>query len=226
MAKKYYAVQKGRHRGIFETWAACEKEVKGVGGAIYKSFSSKAEAEAFLEKDGYDKARHKNDRKGKVAKEPRKNPSKESPTPIRDPHDTCDLFAYIDGSYESSTGVVGYGGIIVHGSKEVPFSFGTKERKYSQYWNVAGELLAARYVMEYALNENVASCSIYYDYKGIEMWATKRWKANNPLTKEYTLFAEQVLQRVHVHFYKVAAHTGVAYNEWADALAKEGTLKG
>ena len=40
MGKKYYAVREGRVRGIYDSWAACERQVKGYGGAIYKSFMS------------------------------------------------------------------------------------------------------------------------------------------------------------------------------------------
>ena len=38
MAKKFYAVRNGRVPGVYMTWADCEKQVKGFGGAIYKSF--------------------------------------------------------------------------------------------------------------------------------------------------------------------------------------------
>ncbi len=44
--KKYYVVWSGRKTGIFNTWAECEKQVKGFQGARFKSFESKAEAEA------------------------------------------------------------------------------------------------------------------------------------------------------------------------------------
>lgn len=45
MAKKYYVVWEGREPGIYDNWAECEAQVKGVAGAIYKSFKSLAEAE-------------------------------------------------------------------------------------------------------------------------------------------------------------------------------------
>ena len=45
---KYYAVRKGRQTGIFTTWDAAEKQVKGYPGAKYKSFKVKSEAEQFL----------------------------------------------------------------------------------------------------------------------------------------------------------------------------------
>ncbi|MFR1902628.1 MAG: viroplasmin family protein [Veillonella sp.] len=52
MAKKYYAVRQGRVPGVYATWADCEKQVKGFGGAIYKSFPTEAEARAFVEDSG------------------------------------------------------------------------------------------------------------------------------------------------------------------------------
>lgn len=49
MAKvKYYAVIKGRRTGIFTSWSQCEQQVKGFSGAIYKSFSTRGEAEAAI----------------------------------------------------------------------------------------------------------------------------------------------------------------------------------
>lgn len=45
---KYYVVWKGRRRGIFPSWAECEKQVKGFPGAAYKAFSTVAEARAAL----------------------------------------------------------------------------------------------------------------------------------------------------------------------------------
>lgn len=51
MAKnKFYAVRKGRQTGIFTTWPDTQKQVLGFPGAEYKSFTSKEEAEAFLDK--------------------------------------------------------------------------------------------------------------------------------------------------------------------------------
>lgn len=45
---KYYAVKKGKNVGVVTSWEACEKLVKGFKGAVYKSFSKKEDAEAFI----------------------------------------------------------------------------------------------------------------------------------------------------------------------------------
>ena len=48
MAKKYYAVKKGRKTGVFETWDECKQSVSGFSGAAYKSFTTREEASAFV----------------------------------------------------------------------------------------------------------------------------------------------------------------------------------
>ena len=55
MAKqKFYVVWKGRKPGIYTSWAECEAQVKGFAGAEYKSFGSRAAAEAAYRKDYQD----------------------------------------------------------------------------------------------------------------------------------------------------------------------------
>ena len=46
MAKKqkFYVVWKGKHPGIFESWADCKAQIDGVKGAQYKSFATFEEA--------------------------------------------------------------------------------------------------------------------------------------------------------------------------------------
>ena len=54
MAKaNFYVVWQGRETGVFESWAACEQQVKGVA-AKYKGFATRAEAEKALA-EGADK---------------------------------------------------------------------------------------------------------------------------------------------------------------------------
>lgn len=48
MAQKYYAVRKGKQPGIYRTWAETQRQVSGFSQAQYKSFTTKAAAEAFM----------------------------------------------------------------------------------------------------------------------------------------------------------------------------------
>ena len=49
----FYVVWQGRETGVFESWAACEQQVKGIA-AKYKGFATRAEAEKALT-EGADK---------------------------------------------------------------------------------------------------------------------------------------------------------------------------
>ena len=48
MAKKYYAVKRGRKTGLFTVWAECAAQVQGFQGAVYKGFMTEAEARDWL----------------------------------------------------------------------------------------------------------------------------------------------------------------------------------
>ena len=48
MAQKFYAVKQGRKTGLFTTWDDCKAQVQGYSGAVYKSFPTLAEAQAYL----------------------------------------------------------------------------------------------------------------------------------------------------------------------------------
>lgn len=223
MAKKYYAVHQGKTPGVYSTWDECKKQVDGYSGAKYKSFKTKEEAENFAKfgkTSEVVKPKRKTSSVSVKAKAKKELRGKEAA--IR--QDECEIFAYIDGSFEKRLNRVGYGGIIIHDGKEIPFSKGTEDEEFTAYWNISGELLAAVEVMKYALKHGVKSCALYYDCQGIEMWGTGKWKTNNKLTRSYANFAKKVQEEVKIEFHKVAAHTGVKYNEMADRLAKNGLI--
>ncbi len=55
MAKqKFYVVWEGRKPGIYTDWNECKKQVDGVAQAKYKSFESRAEADAALKANYWD----------------------------------------------------------------------------------------------------------------------------------------------------------------------------
>ncbi len=234
MAKKYYAVRVGHNPGIYLTWSDCEMQVKGFPGAQYKSFPTEVEAKAYMGSINTPKsARNKPTRTG--TKKTSASTSKrmsigEYLTTQTDnisqivESDPCEIRAFIDGSFDKRKGVVGSGGVMLIGTEEIEFSLSSIDPNHVAYWNVSGELLAALHVVDYTLDHGYASCSLYYDYMGIEMWATGRWSTNNPLTTSYAEKMKEASKQLRIDFHKVKAHSGIAYNDRADALAKKGTL--
>lgn len=45
---RFYAVATGRRPGVYPTWRECEAQVRGVAGARFGGFATRAEAEGFL----------------------------------------------------------------------------------------------------------------------------------------------------------------------------------
>lgn len=199
---KFYAVKVGRELGIFRTWEECRKRVEGYPNSIYKSFSNYEEAYSFIygENSFY---KEKDDEKLEVS----------------------DITAYIDGSYDDKIKYYGYAGIIFYNNEKIEFSFSGNEVSIIKQRNVAGEIKASMYVLNFALEERVKSIEIFYDYAGIEKWATKEWEAKNDFTKLYVKYIDDIKENLSIKFTKVKAHSGNKYNEEVDQLAKSALTK-
>jgi ribonuclease HI len=64
--------------------------------------------------------------------------------------------------------------------------------------------------------------TLYFDYQGLESWATGAWRAKLPFTQ---LYAQTVnTSGITIHWSKVKAHSGNPENEIVDQLAKEGAM--
>ena len=75
--------------------------------------------------------------------------------------------------------------------------------------------------IQQAIELGVKELKIYYDYEGIEKWASGEWKANKALTKFYSGYIAAAKNVITIEFEHVKAHTGIDGNEEADRLAKE-----
>lgn len=199
---KFYAVKKGKagvKPTIYETWAECKEQVQGVSGAVYKSFSTKEEAEEFIKEDTSDKSLVRKDV----------------------------LYAYVDGSYNNSENIAGYGMALVINDEVI---YQTKQTltnsEYVKHRNVYGEVKGTSDAVRLAIEKGYNEVNVVYDYTGIENWALGNWKTNNDLTKEYAFEMSKLMQQIKVNFIKVKAHAkesngGHKYNDLVDKLAKE-----
>lgn len=213
MGKKYYAVAKGKTPGIYLSWEDCKAQVEEFSGAVYKSFSTLEEAGEFIENAGM--SVNKNDME-QMTLDNVEAEDQEEPVST----DTC-LIAYVDGSYDHSQLRYSYGCALVLPEEVVTLNGSGEEPDYVTMRNVAGEILGSEQAVLWALEHEYQEIVIYYDYEGIEKWANGVWKANKPGTQRYKEFIAEKRKQITISFQKVAAHTGVKYNEMADQLAKE-----
>ena len=132
-----------------------------------------------------------------------------------------EALAYVDGSFNLSTGVYGYGGVLLCRDGSIrPLQGHGRDETLRTMRNVAGEIHGSMAAIQAAADAGIASITIFYDYMGIEMWANGQWKTNKEGTRAYKAFIEAIRPRIEIRFQKVAAHTGVRFNELVDQLAK------
>lgn len=203
MASKYYAVKKGKVPGIYFSWNDCKAMVDGYQGAVYKSFKTIEEAEKFITGEKIISG----------MKASGKNTSESG--------ETCSTYAFVDGSFNKATHTYGYGGFLVTDNEKYVLQGADNDAEMATMHNVAGEIKGAEAAVKKAIELGIKELVIYYDYRGIEMWATGEWKRNKAGTIAYHDYIMSVREQIKLTFVKVKGHSGVEGNEEADKLAKQ-----
>lgn len=198
--KKFYAVKNGKKPGIYESWDACKANVHGFANAIYKSFPTREEAEAYL---------------GNASGQTSANGTAQG-----EAEEPVQAVAYVDGSYNRGTGEYSCGIVFRYDGKEEQISLKGNRPELSEMNNVAGEIFGAEMAMKRALELGIDSIAIYHDYQGIASWCLGEWKTNKEGTKAYKAYYDSICDRLKVVFRKVKGHSGDEGNELADKLAK------
>ena len=207
MAKKVYAIKEGFNFAtneklenlIVDTWAECQKYIKGVKGAKYKSFEDINDAKKFLsDGDGMLK-------KGK------------------DSYPMDCLHIYVDGSYNITTEKYAYALVAVKDNIVEYIENGKSEDNSNKsIRQIAGELEATVRGVEYALSQNEKRVVIFHDYAGIAHHATGFWERKEQSSIDYYNKMRSLMDKgIEVIFVKVDSHTGDLYNEIADEKCKE-----
>lgn len=207
MAKKVYAIKEGFNFAtnekvenlIVDTWAECQKYIKGVKGAKYKSFEDINDAKKFLSNgDGMLK-------KGK------------------DSYPMDCLHIYVDGSYNITTEKYAYALVAVKDNIVEYIENGKSEDNSNKsIRQIAGELEATVRGVEYALSQNEKRVVIFHDYAGIAHHATGFWERKEQSSIDYYNKMRSLMDKgIEVIFVKVDSHTGDLYNEIADEKCKE-----
>lgn len=203
MASKYYAVKKGKVPGIYLSWNDCKAMVDGYPGAVYKSFKTIEEAEKFITGEKIISG----------MKASGKNTSESG--------ETCSTYAFVDGSFNKATHTYGYGGFLVTDNEKYVLQGADNDAEMATMRNVAGEIKGAEAAVKKAIELGIKELVIYYDYMGIEMWATGAWQRNKAGTIAYHEYIMSVKDKIKLTFVKVKGHSGVEGNEEADKLAKQ-----
>ena len=199
IVSKFYAVQNGRINGIFTNWPDCQAQTVRFAGAKFKSFYNINDAIEYVLEEN------------KTGNEWNKTSEL--------PQSNC--FAFVDGSFNEAKNEYGWGAVMHFNGERYFLSGSGCDPEDAKLRNVAGEILGVQRAIEEAIRRGFKKIDIYYDYLGIEMWATGQWKRNKAQTIGYYDFIQEARKHIVISFCKVKSHTGIELNEMADRLAKE-----
>lgn len=204
--QKYYVVWEGREPGIYRTWAECEAQVKGVAGALYKSFPTMAEAERAY--DDLPPSRPK----AAPSPAPRRKKTAATadlpPNPPSDRHDTVlplppEVTAQawaVDAACSGNPGPMEYRGVDLATGQTV-FHFGPVHGT-----NNIGEFLAIVHALALIKRDNL-HLTVYTDSRNALLWVKAR-KCRTKLAR--TPHTEALYQ------YIARAEKWLRENDWSD----------
>ena len=211
MAKKFYAVKRGRKTGLFTVWAECAAQVKGFQGAVYKGFMTENEARAWL---GGANAR---------TEQPRAAAEMAAPSAP-----DADYIIHTDGSCLRNPGGAGGWAAVIETA-----ATGAVEEKSGgdpETTNNRMELTAA--LMALSAVPEGARVALYTDSQYLKNAFTKFWlpawkkrgwkKADGEpvLNQDLWVQLDAAFAARQVQFHWVKGHAGNPRNERCDALAR------
>ena len=211
MAKKFYAVKRGRKTGLYTVWAECAAQVKGFQGAVYKGFMTEEEARAWL---GGADARTEQPRAAAEMAEP------SAPD--------ADYIIHTDGSCLRNPGGAGGWAAVIETT-----ATGAVEEKSGgapETTNNRMELTAA--LMALSAVPEGARVALYTDSQYLKNAFTKFWlpawkkrgwkKADGEpvLNQDLWVQLDAAFAARQVQFHWVKGHAGNPRNERCDALAR------
>ena len=226
MAKsKFYVVWQGRQTGIFTDWETCRKQVQGVTGARYKSFTSRNEAEAAF-KSGSAATNNTTAKSKKTANT--NSPKTWSAAEIKTLE--FDTLIYTDGGCEPNPGEAGSGMAIYRDGKIDELWYGLYNPEGTNNTAELNALYQALVQAESELSNNrsvAILCDSKYSIQCVTQWAVnwekKGWTRpggeikNLDLIKE--LYAQYQSIKDKVEVLHVNGHVGVEGNELADRMS-------
>ncbi|NND52662.1 MAG: ribonuclease H [Flavobacteriaceae bacterium] len=154
--KKYYAVWKGHHTGVFEKWDDCKAQIKDFKGAQYKSFSTFDAAKRAL-KDPYKDHIKKKGVKSELTKEELAKIGAPNLNSIA-----------VDAAVSGNPGVLEYRGVDTKSKKEL-----FKQGPFEEGTNNIGEFLAIVHGLALLKKKN-SKRILYTDSRTAISWIKKK----------------------------------------------------
>ena len=226
--KKYYAVAKGKTPGIYTEWFGddgAEIQVKGFIGAVFKGFTTREEANIFIQKNKNAKSKYATK---SAWPKPKKSCKQTQQISLAKNGNTV---IYTDGGCINNPGPGGYGAVVINGKQRKELSGG-----YRLTTNNRMELIACIEALKSL--ESPSKVSLHSDSQYVvngisKSWAVK-WRANGWIKADKKAAVNpdlwgqllQLCEKHDVEFIWVKGHAGNPDNERCDTLANLMALQG
>jgi len=215
---KFYAVAAGRTTGIFTSWPRAQAQVNGFPGAVFKSFKTKNEAEAFL-------ADPVLGTKSGISKKQKSSHLPDSTDKHIYPQGT--IVVYTDGSAIGNPGPGGYG-VVIQAKEDGPAQ--ELSGGYNHTTNNRMEMMAVIKALE-CLDGTSSPVVLHSDSKYVvdalnkgwaKNWHKRNWHKSDgspALNADLWKRLLPLSQALDVQFVWVRGHSGNPLNERCDVLA-------
>jgi len=209
--KKFYAVAAGRECGIFTDWLSTKRQVKGFGGAKYKSFSSRADAEKWLKDPVFSR------KPSSTGKNVNPEASAEGKS--------FDIVIYTDGSSLNNPGPGGYGVVSIELGRKTELCGGFRLTTNNRMEMMAAIVALRRFKTE--TKSILLHSDSRYLVNGISKGWAKKWqscgwkKSDGKDALNIDLWQELLglTAAGNVKFCWIKGHAGNPLNERCDQLA-------
>ncbi|MEN8142715.1 MAG: ribonuclease HI [Thermodesulfobacteriota bacterium] len=212
--KKFYAIAVGAKPGIYGNWPAAHAQVKGFPGAKYKGFSTRREAELWLDNPGHSPAAAKGTPTKKV-----------SPAATDTSPRAGEVSIYTDGGARFNPGPGGYGVVQIYNDETKELGGGYRHTTNNRM-ELMGCIVALR-ELEYRDKPVTLYSDSQYVVNGINKgwakgWRKRGWiKADKQPAVNPDLWAEllELIEDLDITFRWVRGHAGHPQNERCDEMA-------
>ncbi|XP_018416008.1 PREDICTED: ribonuclease H1-like [Nanorana parkeri] len=199
-----YAVRRGRHAGVYDTWDECREQVDRYPSARYKRFSTFQEANSFVDERDYPPRRERS------------------------------AMVYTDGCCSRNGRYGATGGIGVYWGPDSSLNVSERleGRQTNQRAEIQAACKAVQQAQSQDINRLNVRTDSEFTIKGMTEWVP-RWKQNgwktihggDVVNKEDFQKLDNLCKQVDVTWTHVPGHTGHEGNEMADHLARSGARK-
>ncbi|CCK75015.1 probable ribonuclease HI [Oleispira antarctica RB-8] len=223
MAKKFYVIWVGREPGIYTDWPTAQKQIMKFSGAKYKSFPTKAEADAAFSGGSVSSD-------AGAGSKPRGSSSKTSRgNNLSAPPIKTDVVIYCDGGCDPNPGKAGSGVAVYQDDQLIQLWYGVYNPNGTNNTAELSALFYSLQLAQHATKQGLSAqilCDSMYSIQCIRDWAAG-WEKNGWKKKTGEIKNLDIIKQAYALYNEiketvllshVKAHAGTEGNELADRM--------